>query len=370
MRCDYEIMELARFIADLDNARLKKPWNARNDAGKGDVHLLNFGDGVEEASAIASICKYLITTKKYPPDEILILIRSDKNGSFSKPLDDEMATAGVPFNLNIDTTSPLDSEAGRVALSFIRLVLDENDSLAWRTLLMVRKNKVGAKAIAGIQEEARNTGSTFAEALGNIVGKDGQLKTEYSALNAMLSQVKAVAGDPDTVLSPEQMTEALAGIASILVAGGVADLDEANTYIAAMSERGEADSFKGLLSSLAMSGLTPEQELAKGAVNMLTMHKAKGLSARAVIIMACEDEYLPGRQEAVGEEGDERRLLYVSLTRARERVFVTYAQRRRRQQQHTGRDSGKQKRTLTRYLRNAPIHAVAGAKFFETLGKE
>lgn len=70
------------------------------------------------------------------------------------------------------------------------------------------------------------------------------------------------------------------------------------------------------------------------------------------------------------EEGDERRLLYVSLTRARERLFVTYAQRRTGQQQHTGRDSGKQKRTLTRYLRNAPIHAVAGAKFFETLGKE
>ena len=82
--------------------------------------------------------------------------------------------------------------------------------------------------------------------------------------------------------------------------------------------------------------------------------------------MACEDEYLPGRQQSVDEEGDERRLLYVSLMRARERLFITYAHCRIGQQQHTGRDSGKQKRTLTRYLRNAPIHATPGAKFFET----
>lgn len=58
------------------------------------------------------------------------------------------------------------------------------------------------------------------------------------------------------------------------------------------------------------------------------MHRAQGLSARVVIIMACEDEYLSGRQQAKEQEGDERRLLYVSLTRAREELLVTYAERR------------------------------------------
>lgn len=370
MRCDRDVMELARFVADLDSARLKKPWEARKDAGKGEVRLLSFANGDDEASGIASICRYLISDAKYPPDEILILIRSDKNQAFSKRLAPEMAASGVPFNLNIGAPSPLDSAEGRIALSFIRLAVDGNDSLAWRTLLQVRQNSLGQKAIARITVEAQNSGITFAEALHKSDGKGGALEKEYSALNAMLSQVKEGVGRPETILSPEQMRQSLAGIAAILAGGGITGLEEANSHISGMAERGEADSFQGLLSTLSMTGLTPEQETAKGAVNMLTMHKAKGLSARAVIVMACEDEYLPGRQQSVEQEGDERRLLYVSLTRARERVFVMYAQLRTGQQQHTGRDSGKQRRTLTRYLRNAPIHAMRGAKFFETLGKE
>src|SRR5690348_6598954 len=56
MRCDRSIMDLARFVADLDNARLRKPWEPRSDAGKGQVELLRFGNGDDEASGIASLC--------------------------------------------------------------------------------------------------------------------------------------------------------------------------------------------------------------------------------------------------------------------------------------------------------------------------
>ena len=74
-------------------------------------------------------------------------------------------------------------------------------------------------------------------------------------------------------------------------------------------------------------------------VNILTMHPAKGLTAAAVIVAAAEDQYIPGR--AVGDEvGDERRLLYVSLTRAEHHLFITYCDRRMGQQRHSGRDSG------------------------------
>jgi superfamily I DNA/RNA helicase len=64
----------------------------------------------------------------------------------------------------------------------------------------------------------------------------------------------------------------------------------------------------------------------------MTMHKAKGLSASAVFVVGVEDEYIPGR----GEVDEERRLLYVSLTRARKYLFITYCKNRVGQQRHSG----------------------------------
>jgi superfamily I DNA/RNA helicase len=73
-------------------------------------------------------------------------------------------------------------------------------------------------------------------------------------------------------------------------------------------------------------------DIRSGAVNVATMHLAKGLEFRAVIVMACDDDVLPlqSRIEAVGDDGDlqevydtERQLLYVACTRARDRLFVS-----------------------------------------------
>jgi DNA helicase-2/ATP-dependent DNA helicase PcrA len=98
----------------------------------------------------------------------------------------------------------------------------------------------------------------------------------------------------------------------------------------------------------------------------MTMHKAKGLTASAVILIAAEDEYIPGGQ--TGEkEGDERRLLYVSLSRARHFLAVTYCEYRTGYQMYTGRTSGSSRRTLTRFLRDAPIAPIDGASFVEQL---
>lgn len=371
MRCDQSIMDLARFVADLDTKRIKKPWNPRPGAGAGEVNLLRFDNGDDEALGIASLCKYLMTEEKVPPGEILILIRSDRGGAFSKPFQARMEEAGVPFSLNVESDSPLDSAAGRTLLSVLRLAVDEGDSLAWRTLLTVRKNGVGAKTVAAIATEAVNSGKRFSDALKTRAPKaGGKLQAEFETLDKLRGEVKAVVGAPDATLTGEQITAGLTAMKKSLEGAGVTGLDEAMAHLAQLATESDAANLTELSAVVSMVGLTPEQDRAEGAVNMLTMHKAKGLSARAVIIMACEDEYVPGRQQSVDQEPDERRLLYVSLTRARENLYVTYAQKRFGPQQHTGRDSGKQKRTLTRYLRNAPVHATPAADFFNELGKD
>jgi DNA helicase-2/ATP-dependent DNA helicase PcrA len=113
LRCDKSIMHLAHFVAQLDARRLDKPWEPRDAASEGEVHLLRFHNGESEAAAIASLSRYLIDEADIPPDEILILIRSDRNGAFSKPLAKLMAVAAVPFYVNVSNESVLDQKLGR-----------------------------------------------------------------------------------------------------------------------------------------------------------------------------------------------------------------------------------------------------------------
>ncbi len=370
MRCDRAVMDLSRFVADLDTTRLIKPWEAREDAGPGEVRLLRFINGDDEAAGIASLCKYLITEGRLTPAEILILIRSDQNGAFSAPLAEKMKLAGVPFSMNIDSSSPLDTPEGRTLLSLLRLAVNEGDSLAWRTLLTVRKKGVGPKAIASVAEHARENGMSFSAALKAIAEvKPGPLQREYATLEGLLVQAKALIGKADQEKTPDEIQSTIAAVAALLAPSAGRAVEDAAAHIRQLAIEADAASMGEVLSAISTLGLAPEQETAKDAVNMLTMHKAKGLDAQAVIIMACEDEYLPGRQQSAQSEADERRLLYVSLTRARQRLYVTYSQQRTGQQQYTGRDSGKLKRHLTRYLRNAPLHAVAASDFFATLGR-
>jgi superfamily I DNA/RNA helicase len=121
-----------------------------------------------------------------------------------------------------------------------------------------------------------------------------------------------------------------------------------------------------LLRALNVSLGDAEQELQEGAINIMTMHQAKGLTADAVVIVAAEDEYIPGRAEGAAVD-DERRLLYVSLTRARRYLYVTHCRQRTGQQAHTGRNPGTHQRTLTRFLSGGPVISENGSVFLSGL---
>ena len=82
-----------------------------------------------------------------------------------------------------------------------------------------------------------------------------------------------------------------------------------------------------MLDILFVSLSDKEQNTDEDTVSIMTMHQAKGLTADAVFIVAAEDEYIPGRGSTKEDIEDSRRLLYVSLTRAKHYLFITHCQR-------------------------------------------
>jgi len=111
--------------------------------------------------------------------------------------------------------------------------------------------------------------------------------------------------------------------------------------------------------SIGATSESIEQETAKDAVSVLTMHQAKGLTFDVCFIVGAEDEFLPGRND--GESiGDERRLLYVSMTRARHKLYISFCNKRTGRQKFFGRvgSGGHENRNLTRFLKDSKIETV------------
>ncbi|MEA2525124.1 MAG: ATP-dependent helicase UvrD/PcrA, partial [Thermomicrobiales bacterium] len=119
-----------------------------------------------------------------------------------------------------------------------------------------------------------------------------------------------------------------------------------------------------LLVAVALGKESLEGKLDPDRVNILTMHQAKGLEADVVFLMAAEDEIMPRAESAAAVE-DDRRLLYVSMTRAKERLFITYSGLRTGPQMYSGRNPSERRRTLTRFLRGGPLRVTPGGPFIQ-----
>jgi superfamily I DNA/RNA helicase len=109
---------------------------------------------------VATICRYLLDKEGYDSGDILILMRSDRNASFSSVLREALEAQNVPVAIRAEGT-PMDTREGRIYLSILHLLADDNDSLALRTLLTLRDNRIGTESYSAIYNLALNSGDTF-----------------------------------------------------------------------------------------------------------------------------------------------------------------------------------------------------------------
>jgi len=334
-------------------------------AGTGEVRILNFPNQNQEAAGVGRMCAWLVNQQQIPASEILILLRSDRNRLFSEPIRRALQDLGIPVATVADPLAPLNTPAGRELLSLLRLVVNRADHLALRTLLQLRDNNVGDKSLGILYELARARGLTFNQALTavranpSILGRFGRPIVEATA--DIEASAAEISGRPRTNLG-----EFIAGVGEIYIADAELRAQFLVLFTRVLAVAPPAD-LEDLLRTINVSLTDNEQEVEAGAVNIMTMHQAKGLSADAVFVVGAEDEYIPGR--AAGDAiGDERRLLYVSATRARHYLYFTHCRRRIGPQTHSGRTAGNPARTLTNFLSGGPVPSADGAVYVGALG--
>jgi DNA helicase-2/ATP-dependent DNA helicase PcrA len=371
IRCDKKIIDLAVFIAKLDPSRIDKPLKPRPDAGDGEVVILRFDNQDQEANGVSLICQYLINNRGYQPNDIMILMRGDRHGIFSKSIRDKLLSKDIPVKIQEDDT-PLDQNYGRLLLAVIRLLANPSDNLSFRTIFMLKKG-IGEQSIFSIYNLAKEKGVNFITAAQSICEKPETIpktgKKICDAIKEIVELYSKFAGQAEEVRNNPDQGKLIVFLVS-LAENIIPDLEkrkEIVDFLIKLISETEATTLKELFIGLSSLNQTIEQELALDEINIMTMHKAKGLTSKAVIIVACEDEYIPGKQEGEAQEGDERRLLYVSLSRARHFLAITYCENRTGSQAHTGRTAGESARNLTRFLRDAPVSPLDGNRYIAAI---
>lgn len=377
-RCDRAILRLGEFVANQDYQRIPKLLRSEQGREEGEVQLLRFPDQHHEASKVAALCRSLIDEQGYEPHDILVLVRSDWHHPYSTVLREALCEAGVPVSVGAENDPFAAGPGGEVRparklLAFMRLAVHPEDHLAWRTLLEFSRNGIGAGAIACIYRYARNHGLTFCAALNRIAESPAEIPvfgpriaSEVTRIRVTAEQLARDVERAADLLVPSSLADGLRAVADIVIPEGDAR-QEVLDYISRAAEDSNAESLTDLVQALSASSQDIEQHLEQGKVNVLTMHKAKGLTAKAVFVVAAEDQLIPGWAQTADQRGDERRLLYVSLTRAKHYLFVTFCERRTGRQAHTGRESGREARTLTRFLEHGPLTPIPGLAYARAL---
>ncbi len=342
-RCDKKILELAEFIANLDFHRLSKKIKPRKEAEEGNVELLRFSNQNREAEWIALKCKEILNINY--SISILILMRSDKNGYISQNLADALTRNKVCFAVKTEETH-LEMNEGRKALSIMRLLDYPEDNLAWYTLLKLKEG-IGEKTLNKIRQFAEQNKIRFYDALIEISKSNDKLLNEIDNVNKYLKEIKD---------SENTLEDIIHKIIS-KIDGESENKKSLEDYLIQIMIETKVNSLSGLLNTISGTMEKIEQEKTEGKVNIMTMHRAKGLDADVVFIVGAEEQFIPGRNKGK-REGDERRLFYVSITRARHSLFITCCKERINEQKYLGCDSGNTKRELTPFLKNYKLKPV------------
>jgi superfamily I DNA/RNA helicase len=355
-------------VASLDDERLPKKIYPEPGRNAGEVKLLAFTNQFSEAEGIARICKHLIEKKNISPEQILILLRSDSNGVFSREIVEAFGKE-TPISISKKEGNIFDTTFGRQLIAIFRLLRNREDHLSWRTLIQIRtKNSLGEKAQSDLYNLARenNLGyyGVIIAAINNSiqVGFRDRLLTEYELISSLINSVNEVVNSgQNPLLQVKQIID------FVLPEEYKQPMIQ---FFMELIEKENPSSISDLIGKLESSQINDwnvEQEIEKGKVNVLTMHRAKGLTADIVFIVGAEDQLIPGSNDKEPELGDERRLLFVSLTRAKHKLYITYCKDRTGAQQYSGRNPGTSRHNLTQFLTDSPLHPVSGEKYTNSL---
>ncbi len=350
---------LAAANAVVENNHDRHPKRLWTDRGDGDpITVLACRDEHEEARAVASEAERRVSEGD-SLDGLAVFYRTNAQ---SRVIEDQLVRRGLPYQV-IGGPRFYERAEIRDLMAWLRSAVNPADELSLARLIGAPRRGLGPACLERLRGVAAQSGVPIADVLlmpEHHVGLNTRQRDGLAATGRGLAEIAEANrnGTPldqiiELALEVSGLTTALAKETGIEAEGRLENLQEVARVSLETGERPDAESpLAGFLEDVALESDGDKVRDGVGQVTLMTIHNAKGLEYPAVMLTGLEEGLFPhSRSETIEALQEERRLCYVGLTRARERLVLSHAESRAL---HGGRDF----RLPSRFLGEIPAECL------------
>ena len=340
-RSTQTILSAANAVVERNRERRpKRLWT--EIAGGEPVRLSELADEHEEARWVAGEIERLAEEDGVSRDDVAVFYRTN---AMSRVLEDTLNRFDLPYQV-IGGTKFYERAEVKDALAYLSLLANPADQVSFARVVNSPRRGIGATSQARLVSHANTTGLPVWEVAERVEEVPGMSAAAIKAVSRFQETMEGlreraeeggpVAGLLEAVLSETGYLRALAAERTIEAEGRAENLEAliagAEEFDLERESEGESEvtPLEEYLEQVSLyseqDGLRAEESL----ITLMTLHNAKGLEYDTVFIVGCEDGAFPHmRALEEGGEEEERRLCYVGITRARRRLYMTWARERR-----------------------------------------
>ncbi len=338
-RSTRNIVEAANSLIDKNSEQIRKKIYSENEMGS-KIELINCSSDYEEAFLVSNRIAQLHRETQDSLEEFAILYRTNAQ---SRRFEESLRKRNISYRI-YGGVSFYNRKEVKDAIAYFRLAINANDDEAMRRIINVPARGIGDTTIAKLTraafdhrvsmwqvlnaptqyELAVNNGTlkklqTFGEMISGFQQMHQNGANAYDLATTIISRTRLLSSlvtdnTPESISKQENLQEVIANVKDFV--------DEKN-------DAGELDAtgMENFLAEVSLATDQDEQDTSEQRVTLMTVHAAKGLEFNNVIIVGVEEELFPSSMSSstLSEIEEERRLLYVAITRARKFCMLSYA---------------------------------------------
>lgn len=326
-RSSGSILEVANRVIKFNKNRLDKQLWTDNAEGEKITYFTSYND-LEEAEYVAQTIRKMVVEQGYKYNDFACLMRIN---SLSRVLEEKFLNYQIPYDV-YGGFKFFERKEVKDALAYLKLVGNTKDGDSLVRILTFPKKGIGEASIKKILTVSTETGLSAYEVVKSGLGLDGSLMKKLCPIVEKLEMVMA---QKDTISISATMSN-LIELFDIKRAfsrtveeelSKILNIETLEKSILEYEEANEDVKIEDYLQSITLSRDVDNLDEEENHVSIMTIHSAKGLEFKVVFVIGLVDGILPLSKAVYSADAneleEERRLMYVAITRAKERLFLT-----------------------------------------------